>query len=95
MSASSDVRLAQRVLNGGPDEREVVAAGDLGDDPSVAVMDPLRGDDVGQDLAVTRDDGRAGVVAGGLESEDHPAAPDGDVVSRVRHMITASSPLSR
>ena len=47
MSASSACGLAQRVVDGGADELEVVAAGDLGDDAAVAVVDALRGDDVG------------------------------------------------
>src|SRR3954452_24671209 len=107
-------------------------------------MDALGGDDVGADLAVVGDDGGAGVVAGGLDGQDHgetsprapgEASPRGLVALRmlarglasaaleyqapmayttrrsgstalgmssrlprsvagVRHMITASSPLS-
>ena len=91
----ADLGLVQRVLDDGADQLQMVAAGDLGHDPAVAVVDALRGDDVGADLPSGGHDSRAGVVAGGLEGEDHPAAPDGEVVFRVRHMITASSPLSR
>ncbi len=58
-----------------PDQLEVVARGDLGDDAAIAVMDSLRGDHVGADLAPVGDHRRAGVVAAGLEREDHPGAP--------------------
>ena len=87
--------LMQRILDRRADKLEVVAAGDLRDDAAIAVVDPLGRDDVGTDLAGACDDCRTGVVAGGLESEDHPPRPTWEVVSRVRHMITASSPLSR
>ena len=49
-SASSALGLAQGVVDGLADELEVVAGGDLGHDAAVAVVDPLRGDDVGPDL---------------------------------------------
>ena len=52
----------------GVDQLEVVARGDLRDDAAEAVVDALRGDDVRADLAVGRDDGRAGVVAAGLDA---------------------------
>ena len=82
------------------DELEVVAAGDLRHDAAVAVVDALGGDDVGADLAVAADHGGAGVVAGGLEREDHSGCALGTSsseprrVAGVRHITTASSPLS-
>ena len=55
-----------------------------------AVVHALRGDDRRKDLAGARDDRGAGVVAAGLDAEDHgTGAPSG-----TRHMIRASSPLS-
>ena len=67
----------------------------------------LRGDDVGQDAVVRRDDGGAGVVAARLDREDHGAGAVGVTgpaagmsssepfsVAGVRHMMSASSPLS-
>ena len=38
--------------------------------------------------------GGAGVVTARLEGQDHPDALGVDAVSAVRHMITASSPVS-
>ena len=61
---------AQRVVDGGVGELEVVARGDLRHDAAVGVVDALRGDDVRAHLAVARDDRRAGVVAAGLQRED-------------------------
>ena len=83
-----------------------MARGDLRHDAAVGVVDALRGDDVRAHLAVAGDDRRAGVVAARLEargsgscglmratalgtSSKRPASVDW-----VRHMITASSPLS-
>ena len=59
---------AQRVVDDGVDQLEVVARGDLGHDAAVAVVDALRGDDVRADLAVARDDRGAGVVAARLDA---------------------------
>jgi hypothetical protein len=81
------VRLLEGVVDDRVDELEVVARGDLRHHAAEAVVDALGGDDVGEDLAAVGDDGGAGVVAGGLEREDHAGGV-------LRHMITASSPLS-
>ena len=88
------VSRGERVVDDGPDQVEVMARGDLRDHAAVAIVDPLGRDHVGPDLAVLGDDRRAGVVAAGLEREDHPDALGVDAVSAVRHMITASSPVS-
>jgi hypothetical protein len=77
----------ERVIDDGVDELEVVARRDLRHHAAEARVHALRGDDVRADLARGGDDGGAGVVAGGLDREDHAAGC-------VRHMITASSPLS-
>jgi hypothetical protein len=81
------LRLRQRVVDDRVDELEVVARRDLRHHAAEAVVDALGGDDVGEYLAAVADDGGTGVVAGSLEREDHPGGA-------VRHMITASSPLS-
>ena len=59
-----------------------------------AIVSLLGGDHVRADPAVLVDDGRAGVVAARLEREYHADALGVDSVSAVRHMITASSPVS-
>ena len=62
----------QGVVDDGVDQLEVVAGGDLGHDTAVAVVDALRGDDVGRGSRPPCDDDRgAGVVAARLEREDH------------------------
>jgi hypothetical protein len=64
--------LAQRLANDRQDELEMAARGDLRHDPSVAgVQVCLRGDDIGQDLAVGRDDRGCRLVTRGLDPEDH------------------------
>ena len=85
-------RLAERGLDDGHDELEVAPRGDLGHDAAEArVQVGLRRADAPRDAAVAAHDGRAGVVAGGLDREDHrPARPLGGS----RHMISASSRLS-
>jgi hypothetical protein len=65
------VRGPQGVVDHVVDEREVVAGRDLGHDAAVAVVDALGGDDVGAHLPRAGDDGRAGVVAAGLDGQDH------------------------
>ena len=93
-------RLAQRVVDDRVDELEVMARGDLRHDPAEAVVHALGGDDRGQHLAGVGDDRRAGVVAGGLEREDQVGEAFGTSsseprsVAGVRHITTASSPLS-
>ncbi len=96
------LRPGERVVDDGVDELEVVARGDLRHHAPEAVVHALGGDDVGQDLAVAGDDRRARVVARRLERED--PAHRGDAfgtsssvprsVEGVRHITTASSPLS-
>jgi hypothetical protein len=80
-------RALERVVDDGVDQLEVVARGDLRHHAAEPSVHALRGDDVGPHLAVEADDGGAGVVAGRLDRQDHAGAA-------VRHMITASSPLS-
>ena len=93
-------RLGEGVVDDRVDELEVVARGDLGHDAAVAVVDALGGDDVRADLAGAGDHRRAGVVAGRLEREDHSGCAFGTSssgprrVAGVRHITTASSPLS-
>jgi len=91
--------LAQRVGDGIVDQLQVVPGGDLRDHPAIAIVNSLRGDHVGEDPALRGDDRRARVVATGLQGKyaagAHPAAPGVEIVSAVRHMMTASSPLSR
>ena len=90
----------ERVVDHGVDELQVMARGDLRHDAAERVVHALRGDDVGQHLARGRHHRRARVVAGGLEREDHTGEAFGTSsseprsVAGVRHMITASSPLS-
>ena len=93
-------RQAQRVLDDRVDELEVMARRDLRHDAAEAIVDALRGDDRRQHLAGVRDDRGTGVVAGGLEREDQIGAAFGTSSSEprsvpgVRHITTASSPLS-
>ncbi len=91
----------QRVVDDVVDQLEVVARGDLGHDAAVAVVDALRGDHVGRDRPVATHERRAGVVAAGLQRQDHRTGPalgtsssEPASVAGVRHMIRASSPLS-
>ena len=50
---------------------EVLAAGELGDDPAVEGVEvDLAGDDGGESLGAVADDGSGGLVAGGLDAED-------------------------
>jgi hypothetical protein len=93
----------QRVVDRRVGELEVVARGDLRHDAAVGVVDALRRDDVGAQLAVGGDDGRARVVAARLEREDERHGTDEALgtssrppasVDWVRHITTASSPLS-
>ena len=90
-----DARARERVIDHIADQLEVVSRGDLGDDAPEAVVDSLRRDHVGGDLAVGRHERGARVVAAGLDREYQPLAPKVEIVSVVRHMITASSPVSR
>ena len=88
--------LGERGLDDRNDELEVPPRGDLGHDPAEARMQlVLRRPDARAHLAVARHDGGAGVVAGGLEREDHhPAAAGASALGGSRHMIRASSRLS-
>ena len=77
----------------GDDELEVAPRRDLGDDAAVArVQLRLRRDDVRADLPLRRDERRRGLVAGGLDPEDHALSTRGCTGSF--HMIRASSRLS-
>ncbi len=53
-------------------ELEVVAGGDLGHDPAVAVVHALGGDDVREHAPARVEHGGAGVVAAALERQDRP-----------------------
>ena len=75
-----DPCLLQRIAHDGRDQLEVAARRDLRHDAAVTrVQVGLRGDDVGEDVAVRCDDGRGGLVAGGLEAEDHGASRSGRI----------------
>jgi hypothetical protein len=63
-------RPRERIVDDGREELQMVTRCDLGDDPAVAVMDSLGGDDVGEQLAAGADDGGARVVAARLDRED-------------------------
>ena len=66
------LRLAERLSDHRQDELEVVPRGDLRHDPAEArVQVGLRGNDVGAELSVTRQERRRRLVAGGLEPENH------------------------
>jgi hypothetical protein len=95
----------ERRIDDGVDELEVVARRDLGDDAAEAVVNALRRDHVRERRPVDADERSAGVVAAGLEREDHcRLGVTGSAfgmssrlplsVAGVRHMIRASSPLS-
>ena len=92
--------LRERVVDDRVGELEVVAARHLRHDAAVAVVHALARDHVRADLAVERDDRGARVVAAGFDAEDQAMPTFGMSSSRptsvdgVRHMITASSPLS-
>jgi hypothetical protein len=78
-------RLAERLADHRCHELEVSARRDLGHDAPVRCMQLRLGrHHVCQDRALRVDDRGGGLVAGGLEGEDHPS----------RHMIRASSRLS-
>ncbi len=66
-----DGGLLQRALHDRVDDLEVMARGDLGHDAAEVLVCGLRGDHVGADTPVGVDHGGAGVVAAGLEREDH------------------------
>ena len=70
-----DTGLAERLAQDGRDELEMPPRRDLRDDAAVLrVQLRLGGDDVGEDLAVVRDERRSGLVAGRLEPEDQALA---------------------
>ncbi len=83
--------IGERLANDRQHELEVPSRRDLGHDaPELRVEVGLRGDDVRADLAVVRDERRGGLVARGLEREDHATGCGWGS----RHMISASSRLS-
>ena len=85
-------RVFERAPHGGEQKLEMVARGDLRDDAAVPrVQLGLRRDDVREQPAVVGDERGRGLVAGGLQAQDHAEAR-----SRTGsfHMIRASSRLS-
>ena len=93
-SVERDAGLVEGVVDRGADQLQVMARGDLGHDAAEAVVDPLGGDDVGRispSAVIT-----AAQVSSQLVSRARIiAAPGAETSSAVRHMITASSPVSR
>ena len=98
-------RARERLVDHRVDQLGVVARGDLGNDAAEARVHLLGGDHVGGDRSVAPDERGARVVAARLEREDHgrwwatgSAAGTSSrrpwSVAGVRHMISASSPLS-
>ena len=97
-------RAVQGVVDDRVGQLEVVAGGHLRHHAAVEVVDALRGDDVRAHLAVVGHDGRARVVAARLDREYHGPNATGPAlgtssmrpssVAGVRHMMSASSPLS-
>jgi hypothetical protein len=61
----------QGVGDNGVNELEVMAGRHLRDDTPVPIVDALRGDDVGLDVTVGCDERGAGVIAAGLDGQDH------------------------
>ena len=93
--------LLQRVLDEHVDELEVVAGRDLRHDAAEAAVHGLRGDDVGKRRAAGAHNRRAGVVAARLERKYVHTTPGFGTssslparVAGVRHITSASSPLS-
>ncbi len=85
------VRVGERLADDGHHELEMPPRRDLGHDAAEArVQVGLRGDDVREDLAVTRYDGGRRFVARSLQRKDHAT----DCACGSRHMISASSRLS-
>ena len=93
-SSSAAPASLERLAEHRDDVLEVVPRGDLGHDAAEAgVQLRLRGDDARGDLPVLGDERGGGLVAGGLEPEDHSAASS-SAAPGSRHMISASSRLS-
>jgi hypothetical protein len=68
-------RVHQRLIDDRVHELEVMPGRDLRHDAAVALVEPrLGGDHVAADLGPVVDDGRAGVVARGLDREDQALA---------------------
>ncbi len=104
--AEPDLRLVERLREQDVERDQVLARRQLGDDaPEARVQVGLRREQVRADASVL-DDGHAGLVAGGFESEDdHPVIP---IERRIRdsrssisaeftssiHITSASSPVS-
>ena len=85
----------------------MMARGDLRDHPAEVLVHDLRGDDIREQPPVAAEHGGAGVIAARLEGEDHTAGPPAHTgpglgtsssvpsrVAGVRHITSASSPLS-
>ncbi len=93
--------LAQRLGDDRVRDLQMVARGDLRHHAAEAIVRALGGDHVRAHQAVGIDNRRAGVVAAALEREDRHTGPGFGTssnvpasVAGVRHMTSASSPLS-
>ncbi len=94
-------RLLERLRDDRVHQLEVVARGDLGDYAAEGDVRLLGGDHVGEHLPTGVDHRRARVVAACLQGKDRHTEPgfgtssrDPASVAGVRHMTSASSPLS-
>ncbi len=97
-AAASDL---ERTIYDRVDELQVMARGDLGHDAAEVLVRRLRGDHVGADAPVLVDHRGARVVAARLQREDPHTGPglgtsssEPTRVAGVRHITSASSPLS-
>jgi hypothetical protein len=83
--------LAQRRLDHRRGQFEVLSRGDLGDDAAEGGVLGLRGDQVDDDPRPI-EDGGAGVVAGGLDREDHGHPPVCPTGRGARALVATLSP---
>ena len=66
-----DPGVRERLLHDGREVQQVLPGSDLGHHPSeLRVLGDLRGNDVRKDAPAVFDDGRRGLVAGGLDPQD-------------------------
>ena len=70
VAVARDAGCGHRLPDDRDDVAEVFAAGEFGDDAAVAGVDQLGGNDVGEDFAALRDDGRGGLVTGAFDSKN-------------------------
>ncbi len=104
-----DAGFGERLRDHQVDQLQMMAGGDLGHDAAVAVVHALRGDHVRARVSVRVEDRCAGVVAAALQGQDRPGLAVADAhagpglgtssrcprsVAGVRHITSASSPLS-